>query len=136
MCSQSEMFRHSQLSIFKAGSVHICYSANARFYLVQWANESGKFMVVTDRFQERLLDRIDREIAAAEELLNASRGGSSATGQQRTAEAINQVQELLIRMREHRRRVRRSFHFGQQSVTHSLVGGLSTARNSEQPALK
>jgi hypothetical protein len=88
-------------------------------------------MLVTDRFQERLLDRIDKEIAAAEELLNASQGSTSATRQQRTAEAINQVQELLIRMREHRRRVRRSFHLGQQSVTHSLVEGLSTARISK-----
>jgi hypothetical protein len=91
----------------------------------------GKSMLVTDRFQERLLDRIEREIATAEELLNASQGRSSATRQQGTAEAIDHVQELLIRMREHRRRVRRSFHLGQQRVTHSLVEGLSTGRNSE-----
>jgi hypothetical protein len=88
-------------------------------------------MVVTDRFQERLLDRIDKEIAAAEQLLNAKQSRTSAVRQEKRAEAVDQVQEFLIRMREHRRRVRRSFHLGQQSVTHSLIEAMSTARNSD-----
>jgi hypothetical protein len=88
-------------------------------------------MVVTDRFQERLLDRIDREIAAAEQLLNARQTRTSAVRQERAAEAVDQVQEFLIRMREQRRRVRKSFHLGQQSVTHSLIEAMSTARHSD-----
>jgi hypothetical protein len=88
-------------------------------------------MVVTDRFQERLLDRIDKEIAAAEQLLNAKQSRTSALQQEKAAEAVDQVQQFLIRMREHRRRVRRSFHLGQQSVTHSLIEAMSTARSSD-----
>jgi hypothetical protein len=69
-------------------------------------------MTIIYRFQARLLDRIDKQIADAEQLLNADRIRTSAVRQDRGAEAVDEVQDLLIRMREHRRRVRRSFHLG------------------------
>jgi hypothetical protein len=46
-------------------------------------------------------------------------------------QSVDRLHEFLIRMREHRRRVRRSFHLRQQSVTDSLIEALSAAHGAE-----
>ena len=93
--------------------------------------EFGNCMVVIDCFQERLLHRIDEQIAEAEQLLHANQVSTSRAGQEAAVQSVDRLHEFLIRMREHRRRVRRSFQFRQQSVTNSLTEALSAAHGSE-----
>jgi hypothetical protein len=88
-------------------------------------------MVVIDCFQERLLCRIDKQIAEAEQLLRANSVRAPGAVQDSKAEPVDGLHEFLIRMREHRRRVRRSFQFRQQSVTNSLTDARPTAPDME-----
>jgi hypothetical protein len=88
-------------------------------------------MVVIDCFQERLLCRIDKQIAEAEQLLRANSVRAPGAVQDSNAEPVDGLHEFLIRMREHRRRVRRSFQFRQQSVTNSLTDARPTAPDME-----
>jgi hypothetical protein len=99
--------------------------------MLQPFSEFGNCMVIIDCFQERLLHRIDEQIADAEQLLHANQVWASGAGQEPAVQSVDRLHEFLIRMREHRRRVRRSFHFRQQSVTDSLIEALSAAHGAE-----
>jgi hypothetical protein len=88
-------------------------------------------MVVIDCFQERLLHRIDKQIADAEQLLHASIAQTSCAAPEAILDAVDNLHEFLIRTREHRRRVRRSFHLRQQSFTDALVPAASAERERE-----
>jgi hypothetical protein len=87
--------------------------------------------MIIDCFQERLLYRIDKQIAEAEQLLHANSARMSCAVGEASVESADRLHEFLIRTREHRRRVRRSFQSRQQSVTDCLPEALSAARNTE-----
>jgi molybdenum-dependent DNA-binding transcriptional regulator ModE len=87
-------------------------------------------MVVVDCFQERLLYKIDKQIAEAEQSLHIKAVQASRGGPEAGTASVDGLHDFLIRMREHRRRVRRSFHLRQQSVTDSLLEALA-ARPAE-----
>ena len=84
--------------------------------------------MVVDCFQERLLYKIDKQIAEAEQLLHAEAVQRSCGGPEAGTASVDSLDHFLIRMREHRRRVRRSFHLRQQSVTDSLVEAVAADR--------
>jgi hypothetical protein len=88
-------------------------------------------MVMVDCFQERLLYKIDKQISEAEELLHAEAVQMSCGGPGASTASVDSLHDFLIRMREHRRLVRRSFLLRQQSVTDSLVEALEAARPTD-----
>jgi hypothetical protein len=88
-------------------------------------------MVVVDCFQERLLYKIDKQISEAEELLHARAVRTSCGGPEASTGSLDSLHDFLIRMREHRRRVRRSFHLRQQSVTDSLLEAVAATRPTD-----
>jgi hypothetical protein len=63
-------------------------------------------------FEERLLGKIDQEIAEAERLLAQAHVRDPRNAH--TKEVSSRLNEFLVRMREHRRKVRRSFLLQEQ----------------------
>jgi hypothetical protein len=51
--------------------------------------------------------------------------------QEAGGESVDKLHEFLIRMREHRRRVRRSFYRREQSVTDCLIEASSAAHRTK-----
>ena len=69
-------------------------------------------MVIMNSFEERLLGKIDQEIAEAERIVAQTCLHDARN--KNTREVSNRLNEFLVRMREHRRKVRRSFLLQEQ----------------------
>src|SRR3954469_15549413 len=91
---------------------------------------SGGHRMVIDHFQQRLLDKIDQEIAEAERLVRLQSQLSAADGHARASS--ERLQQSLIVMRERRRSVRRQFLAQEQSFTDSLVLGSSMQQGQKE----
>ena len=86
--------------------------------------------MVIDHFQQRLLDKIDQEIAEAERLVRLQSQLSAADGHARASS--ERLQQSLIVMRERRRSVRQQFLAQEQSFTDSLVLGSSMQQGQKE----
>jgi siderophore synthetase component len=86
--------------------------------------------MVIDYFRQRLLDKIDQEIAEAERLLQLQPQLSAADAQ--APASSERLQQFLIQARERRRSVRRQFLAREQSFTDSLVLGSSMQQGHKE----